>query len=308
MYMYTMHIFLFSCSDYAAQPYELLQVPIKSRTNSITPTLEVTADPDKGTISTAPSNNISGEMCKLTVEESSSQLSANSRSSLDAQDSSSTNMLHAKSLGSLGVPSLPQKSKPELSSQETRSLVLSNKSQDSALKVDDFLSSLVTPHHSHTKEGQGIFQDLYLPPLPAPDMSQIFVASKTPAPGSVNSLNNSILSSRVGTLGSVIEEESTASSGDNKSSEVTLSVSEFTARQKPLDSAGHQLTTSNSRKKLVGQDSLTKMKRSNSKAMDLSKDKLLQATREKYCPTGMYKHYFLRLIHNKTLHNGLPSC
>ena len=165
--------------------------------------------------------------------------------------------------------------------------MLSNKSQESASKVDDFLSGLVTPHCSHTKDGKGVFEDLYLPPLPPPDVSQILAAvpSKTPVP--VNSSSSSILGNRMDTLGSVLEEEPASSSQDTKSSEVTLSISDLTMKQKPLGPPGHSLTTSNSRKKLYGQDSVTKMRRSNSKVMELSKEKLLQGTREKYCPTGM---------------------
>ena len=268
------------CSGYAAQSYELLQAPFKSRPSSITTDSD---KKDRGIVSTDLSNSISGEICKLTIEE---QFSVNGQISLNAQDPSSNNLLHAKSVGSFGSPSHPQQTLPELSKQETQSLVLS---KESASKVDDFLSGLVTPHRSHTKDGKGVFEDLYLPPLPPPDVSQILatVPSKTPVP--VNSSSSSILGNRMDTLGSVLEEEP-ASSQDTKSSEVTVSISDLTVKQKPLGSPGHSLTTSNSRKKLYGQDSVTKMKRGSSKIMELSKEKLLQGTREKYCPTGTCMH------------------
>ena len=241
------------------------------------------------------SNGISGEMCKLTIEEPSIQPSVNSHISLNAQDSSSNNLLYAKSMGSFGAPPHPQQTLPELSKQETQSLVFSNRSQDSASKVDDFLSGLVTPQRSHTKDGKGMFEDLYLPPLSPPDTSQILatMSSKTPIP--VNSSNSSILGNRVDTtLGSVLEEEQASSGQDTKNSDVTLSISDLSMKQKSSGSPGHSLTTSNSRKKLYGQDSVTKMKRNSSKIMELSKEKLLQATREKYCPAGMYMYMSCR--------------
>lgn len=271
------------CSGYAAQSYELLQAPFKSRPSSIT------TDPDKRDRATTPRNSISEEMCKLTVEESTSHHGVNGQTCLNAQDPSHDNALFAKSMGSLGVPSHPQRALPELSKQETQSLVLSNKSQDSASKVDDFLSSLVIPHRCHTMQGKGSFEDLYLPPLPAPGMSQVLAAavpSKTPIP--VNSSSSSTVGNHMDILGSVLEEEPASSSQDSKSSEMTLSVSDLATKQKPLGSPGHSLTTSNSRKKLYGQDSVTKMKKNSSKVMELSKEKLHQVTREKYCPTGMH--------------------
>ena len=225
-------------------------------------------------------------MCKLTTVESSSQCSVNSQVTLNAQDSSSNNLLHAKSLGSVGVPPRPLGALPELSKQETQSLVLSNKSQDSATKENDFLSSLVTPHRSHTKEGIGIFEDLYLPPLPTPDMSQMLapLPTKTSLPQITS--NSSLLGSHIDTLGSVLEEEQASSNQETKSSEMRLSTSDLPTKQQPSGSPGHSLASSQSRKKLYGQESLNKMKRNNSKAIELSKEKLLQVTREKYCPTG----------------------
>ena len=276
----------FLCSGYAAQPYELLQAPFKSRPSSIT------TDPykkEKEIVSTGPSDSISGEVCKITIDEPPIQFSVDNQTSLSAQDPSSNGLLHAKSFGSFGAPSSnSQRTLPELSKQETHSLVLSNKSQESASKSDDFLSGLVVPHKSHAKEGKGTFNDLYLPPLILPDMSQILASgpSKTPIP--MNSSNGSILGNCMDALGSVLEEETASSSQDSKSSEVTLSVADLTMKQKTLGSPGHPLTTSNSRKKLHGQDSATKMRRIGSKIMELSKEKLLQATREKNCPTGMH--------------------
>lgn len=277
------------CSGYAAQPYELLQAPFKSRPSSFT------TDPDKkdsrGILSTGPSDSISGEVCKVTIEEPSIKFSVDNQTSLSARDPSSNSLLHAKSIGSFGAPSSHiQQTLPELSKQETHSLVLSNKSQDSASKSNDLLSGLVVPHRSHTKEGKGIFEDLYLPPLAPPDLSQILAAgpSKTPIP--VNSSNSGILGNHMDTLGSVLEEEPASSSQDNKSSDITLSISDLSMKQKPLGSPGDSLTTSNSRKKLHGQDSVTKMRRASSKIMELSKVKLLQATREKYCPIGMHMY------------------
>lgn len=230
-------------------------------------------------------------MCKLTIDEPSIQFSVDNQTSLSARDPGSNDLLHAKSFGSFGAPSShSQRTLPELSKQETHSLVLSNKSLESASKSDDFLSGLVIPHKSHTKEGKATFEDLYLPPLTPPDLSQI-LAAKTPNPS-----NGSILGSRMDALGSVLEEEPASSGQDSKSSEVTLSVSDLTMKQKPLGSPGHPLTTSNSRKKLHGQDSATKMRRIGSKTMELSKEKLLQATREKYCPTGTYTFSFISVI------------
>ena len=227
-------------------------------------------------------------MCKLAIEKPSIQFSVNSQTSLDAQDPSN-NLLHAKSVGSLGAPSHPQQTLPQhLSKQETQSLVLSKESQESASKVDNILSDLLTPQRSHTKEGKGTFEDLYLPPLSPPDISQILsstVPSKTPV--LANSSNSSILGNRLDTLGSVLEEEQASYIQDPKSSEATLSNSDLSTKPKPLGSPGHSLTASNSRKKLYGQDSVTKMRRNVSKVnMELSKEKLLQGTREKYCPTG----------------------
>lgn len=278
----------FLCSGYAAQPYELLQAPFKSRPSSI---ITDSHKKEKEIVSTGPSDSTSGEVCKVIIDEPPIQFSVDNQTSLStsAQDPNSNGLLHAKSFGSFGAPSSHlQRTLPELSKQETHSLVLSNKSQESASKSDDFLSGLVIPHKSHAKEGKGTFNDLYLPPLTLPDMSQILASgpSKTPIP--MNSSNGSILGNRMDALGSVLEEEPASSSRDSKSSEVTLSVADLTVKQKPLGSPGYPLTTSNSRKKLHGQDSATKMRRIGSKIMELSKEKLLQATREKYCPTGMH--------------------
>lgn len=150
------------------------------------------------------------------------------------------------------------------------------------MKEDEFLSSLVTPLHSHTKNGKGIFEDLYLPPLPAPDSSNILA----PLP-SKTSLSQVSLSSNRDVLESVPEgeEKSPRNTGQAaKSSETIPSASDLSA--KPPSSPGHSLTGSQSKKKLTSQESSARVKKGNSKTTEPSKEKLFQGTREKYCPTG----------------------
>ena len=280
---------------------------MRSRENSLIPTQDTNAyysnKKDKQTVSTRPEFSVSEELCEPLVEESSSQCCVNSLTSFNAKDSSNHSILQAKSMGSFGPGALshPQNTLPELTRQETRSLVLSNKSQDSASQQDDFLSSLVTPHHSQTKEGKGMFVNLYLPPLPHPDASQnvpgAALQSKTPIPLYAAS-NSSTVNNRMDTLGSLLEEEPTPSNSgqETKTSEVTLSVSELAPKQKPSSSPRHLPTNAHSRKKLYGQDTLNKLKRVSSKGLELSsKEKSLQAPREKYCPTGTCTCYLMHV-------------
>lgn len=198
-----------------------------------------------------------------------------SKGTLAVDDSRGGNVLHAKSSGSVGI--LPHRSTElgGLSKQETHSLVLSNKSQDGANKEDEFLSSLVMPFQSHTKEGKGSFEGLYLPPLPAFDISNISATLSSKTTLSHISSNGSLLSSNRDTLGRVPEGEVGSFAPTTQSSETVPSASDL------------PITASQSRKKLTGQESLVKIRKSNSKTFELSKEKLTQAPREKYCPTGI---------------------
>lgn len=283
-------------SGYSAQHYELLQVPLKSNSNSsssITPVPNddpdtcATKNPDKRkTISFAiPESSTSEDAVNVKVTESTTKsnvIKDGSRDALAADAHGSTNRLHAKSFGSIGLSPHHRRQFGELCKQETQSLVLSNKSQETAMKEDEFLSSLVTPLHSHTKNGKGIFEDLYLPPLPAPDSSNILA----PLP-SKTSLSQVSLSSNRDVLESVPEgeEKSPRNTGQAaKSSETIPSASDSSA--KPPSSPGHSLTGSQSKKKLTSQESSARVKKGNSKTTEPSKEKLFQGTREKYCPTG----------------------
>lgn len=104
-------------SGYSAQHYELLQVPLKSNSNSsssITPVPNddpdtfATKNPDKRkNISFAiPESSTSEDAVNVTVTESTSKsklIKDGSRDALAADAHGSTNRLHAKSFGSIGL-------------------------------------------------------------------------------------------------------------------------------------------------------------------------------------------------------------
>lgn len=279
-------------SGYAAQPYELLQVPFKKSFSDSNTGNEIhSGDQNEDQYATAcPGKNkkstFSNNICRDTTEESSSKCisSTKVKDILILDNTGSSNPLHAKSSESLGHSQLHQRELGELSKLESRSLVLSSKSQNTADKEGEFLSSLITPLHSNIKEGKGIFEDLYFPPLPAPDHSQILgrSPSRTTALPQIPS-NNGLLNNGHDNL-AIVQEDEESSSAQEMQSFVTLpSASELPMKVQP-SSSGHSLSTSQSRKKLMGQESLSKVtyRKSN------SKEKFIHAPREKYCPIGTW--------------------
>ena len=269
----TIRVIIFNWySGYSAQPYELLQVPFKKSFSDSNIDQDANGCPEKNEKSTLDS-----DISRDTAEQSSSNCISSTEDMLTIDNAGSSNPLHAKSSEYLGHFPLRQKELGELFKLESRSLVLSNKSQDTADRDGEFLSSLVTPLHSSTKQGKGIFEDLYFPPLPTPDLSQILgrSPSRTTALPQLPS-NESLLNNSRGNL----DEEGSSAQGTQKF--VSLpSASELPMKPQP-SSTGHSLGTSQSRKKLVGQESLPRVacRKSN------SKEKFIHAPREKYCPTG----------------------
>ena len=269
-------------SGYSAHSYELLQAPSNSRSSSITPNqdpyyADTCPDGDRKTFE-LPKGDFDKNVLSSTT----------GKDTLTLHDAASANLLHAKSSGAIGLSPLQGQKHLQvgnISGPETHSLVLSSKPQEDPTQEDDFLSSLVAPCRLHTKEGKGAFRDLYFPPLPAPDISQVVTPLQSKLSLSQVASNISVLCSSHNALGSVQEDEASSSlSGTNQEaktsdSETGPTISAATSPSSP----GHSLR--GSRKKLTGQDSLTKVRKSNSKIMELAKDKFLN-TREKYCPTG----------------------
>lgn len=237
--------------------------------------------PEKNKIST-----LDNDSCRDTAEKTSSNCISITEVSKDnvmltIDNAGSSNPLHTKSSEYLGHSPLHQRELGELSKLESHSLVLSNKSQDTADKDGEFLSSLVTPLHSSTEQGKGIFEDLYFPPLPAPDLSQILSrsSSRTTVVPQVLA-NGSLLNNSRDNL-AIVQENEEGSSAQGTQNFVSLpSASELPMKSQP-SSTGHSLT-SQSRKKLVGQESLPRVTSRKSN----SKEKFIHAPREKYCPTG----------------------
>ena len=270
-------------SGYSAHSYELLQVPPTSRSNSITNSRELDANTCRN--GDLPQCNLDKKVSTVAAEHSDS--TAMQTLSVNVTDSDSGNLLHAKSSGSIGISPLQGQKQMlgDLSKPETHSLVLSNKSKEGHSQ-DDFHSSLIAPCNANTEEGRGVFEDLYFPPLPPPDISQLAAPfqSKLSLP-QINS-NSSLLSSSQNALGIVAEDEESSTSDTNHEVDKSLdseTVPDTLTKTSP-SSPGH--SHGGNRRRLAGQDSLIRIKKSNSKIMDLAKDKFLNSTRENYCPTG----------------------
>lgn len=236
-------------------------------------------------------STLDNDICRDTAEESSpnclSITEVSKDNMLTIDNAGSSNPLHAKS-DYLGHSPLCQRELSELSKLESRSLVLSNKSQGTADKDGEFLSSLVTPLQSCTKQGEGVFEDLYFPPLPAPDLSQILGRSPsgTTALPKVTS-NGSLLNNSRDNL-AIVQEDEQDSPAQGTQNFMSLPSSSELPKPQP-SSTGHSLTTSQSRKKLVGQESLPRV---TSRKVN-SKEKFIHVPREKYCPTGIYMYYII---------------
>ena len=289
-------------------------MPTNSQTNSVTaspvqdddkksvPEMHVSdtttcPEVNKKVMFAGPKINVTRETCKLSDEGSFSRCDDIGLSKdtlrVHVHDRSSSNLLQAKSSGPVGFSSSQQRAASGLSKQETHSLILLNKSQKEATtKEEEFLSSLLTPHHSQTKEGKGTFKDLYFPPLPPPDASLIMASLQPRRSLPHVTPTSSLLSSQLNILGSLPEDgttspRNTCTSQETKSSEKIPAPPDLPTKLPPSSPDHSALNIgSQSRKRLAGQESQTKFKMTN------SKEKLLQATltREKCCPTGTCIH------------------
>ena len=259
---------------------EITPIPIHGED----PDTRKTPDKSKRITFAIPESSVSGDTGDPPVEEPTSKCDTNNEACKDAltvKDHGSINPLHAKSSGFIGFSQNHRKELiGDLSKQGTHSLLLTNKSQTSAAEEDGFLSSLITPLHSHTKEGKGVFEDLYLPPLPPPDMSHII--APLPSKSSPRQVT-STTSSNCDTLGVVPEDGETTPRNTSQATNSSESISAASdLPTKSPSSPGH----SQSRKKPTSHESSARLRKGNSKTLELSKDKLFRPPREKYCPTG----------------------
>lgn len=154
-----------------------------------------------------------------------------------------------------------------LSRPETKSLSDMKKHPDKTItnKEEAFLASLVVPSVVQTNKGRGEFKELFLPPPPIPDISQILSTSpskRSQTPSSKEPCD---------------KKQTKKSPGSSRSS---------TPAQDPSSSS----LSSHSKKNLTQGISSTKLKKSppksNSPTKLFEKQKLLQPSRGRFCLPG----------------------